>query len=42
MHLASNTATDAKDRPIQNVTIVDCGSLAMDYPFYVDRSAAEL
>lgn len=42
MHRACNTATDDKDRPVQNVKILDSGSLAMDHPFRVDKSAATL
>lgn len=42
MYRACNTPTDAKDKPIQDVKIVDSGSLQLDYPFHVPKSGAEL
>ena len=43
VHRACNTATDSRDRPLQEVKIVDSGSLAMDeQPFIVDKTDALL
>lgn len=42
VYQACNTATDGKDRPTQDVKIIDSGSLPVDLPFYVDSLAAEL
>ena len=42
MYRACNTATDARDRPIQDVKITDSGSLPIDHPFLVSKSSAEL
>lgn len=42
VYRACNTKTDAKDKPVQNVTIVNSSSLPIDYPFYVGKTAAEL
>ena len=41
VHRACDTATDSRDRPLQEVKIVDSGSLAMDEPpFLVDKTDA--
>ena len=43
VHRACNTATNSRDRPLQEVKIVDSGSLAMDEPpFIVDKTDALL
>lgn len=42
VHQSCDTTTDAKDRPVMQVKVVDSGSLPIDFPFYVDKSAAIL
>lgn len=34
------TATDGRDRPVQPVKIVDCGSEKVDTPFSVEKADA--
>lgn len=40
IYRASNIATDTKEKPLQNVTIIDCGSMDMENPYFVDKSSA--
>lgn len=43
VHKACNTATNDRDRPLQDVKIVDSGSLQMEGPpFLVEKSDALL
>lgn len=43
MYKACNTKTNAKDRPLQPVKILNSGSLQMKAPpFVVEKTAAEL
>lgn len=43
VHRACNTATNNRDRPLQDVKIEDSGSLPMDGPpFLVDKTDALL
>lgn len=34
--------TDGRDRPVEDVVIADCGILAIDVPFSVEKSDAEV
>lgn len=42
VYRASNVATDSRDRPLQPVRILDCGTLQLTEPFVVEKAGAEL
>ena len=42
MYRASNTPTDASDRPLQSVVITDSGKMKIDQPFVVEKTGVEL
>ena len=36
-----NTPKDGRDKPLQDVVIADCGSIAVDTPFATAKEASE-